>query len=64
MIIFISLTNKTQIKMKTQEQIISEYMAEKGSKGGRTTASRMTKEQRVERAKKAIKARYEKNKTI
>ena len=39
---------------------ISEYLAKIGSKGGKKAAEGMTKAARVERARKAAKARYEK----
>ena len=46
----------------TLEQTIKEYMSKIGSKGGKTSSLRMTKEQRIERAKKAVQARIQKNK--
>lgn len=42
------------------DKMLSEYMAEKGSKGGRKAALAMTPEQRSERARKAIQARWAK----
>ena len=35
---------------------LSRYLAKLGSKGGKTAAQRLTKEQRIERARKAGKA--------
>jgi hypothetical protein len=35
---------------------LSRYLAELGAKGGKTAARRLTKEQRIERARKAGKA--------
>jgi len=35
---------------------LSHYLAKLGSKGGKTAAQRLTKEQRIERARKAGKA--------
>lgn len=39
---------------------VSKYLASIGSRGGKTTAKNMTRQQRVERAKKAAAARHEK----
>jgi hypothetical protein len=39
---------------------LSAYLAKIGSKGGKKAALRMTKEQRIERARKAAKARVAK----
>jgi hypothetical protein len=39
---------------------ISKYLAKLGSKGGKESAKRLTKKQRVERARKAGKARQAK----
>ena len=44
----------------TPEQIVKDYM----SKLGKKSAEKLTKEQRVERAKKAIKARWDKKKLL
>jgi hypothetical protein len=41
---------------------ISDYLAKLGAKGGKATAQGMTKQQRVERARKAGKARQAKAK--
>lgn len=35
---------------------LSRYLAKLGAKGGKTTAQRLSKEQRIERARKAGKA--------
>jgi hypothetical protein len=43
--------------MTSDKQAIRAYLAEIGSKGGKTTAERLTKKQRVERARKAVAAR-------
>jgi hypothetical protein len=40
-----------------RERMISEYLSERGSKGGKTAAANMTAERRHERAKKAVAAR-------
>ena len=42
---------------------LSRYLAKLGAKGGKTTAQRLTKEQRIERARKAGKASQAKAKT-
>jgi len=41
---------------------IREYLSKLGAKGGRAAASRLTKEQRIDRARKAGKARQAKAK--
>lgn len=40
-------------------QEVKKYLSELGKKGGKRSLKTMTKEQRVERAKKAIKTRWE-----
>jgi hypothetical protein len=44
--------------------MVNPTKAAAGSKGGKATAANMTREQRVERAKKAIAARYTKAKEL
>lgn len=46
----------------TPEQTIKQYLSKIGSKGGKNSSLSMTKEQRIERAKKAVQARIQKNK--
>jgi hypothetical protein len=41
---------------------IRQYLSKLGAKGGKASASRLTKEQRIERARKAGKARQVKAK--
>jgi len=41
---------------------LSRYLAKLGAKGGKTAAQRLTKEQRIERARKAGKASQAKSK--
>jgi hypothetical protein len=43
---------------------LSRYLAELGRKGGKTTARRLTPEQRKENARKAAQARWAKQKGI
>jgi hypothetical protein len=42
---------------KSEKRHIEAYLAKIGSKGGKATAKKLTKEQRVERAQKAAAAR-------
>jgi len=41
---------------------LSLYLAKLGAKGGRVSAEKLTKEQRIERARKAVAARERKKK--
>jgi hypothetical protein len=43
--------------MATGKQAVKAYLAEIGAKGGKATAKKLTKEQRIERARKAVAAR-------
>jgi hypothetical protein len=45
-----------------KEKAIKAYLAEIGAKGGKATAGKLTEEQRVERARKAVAAREAKRK--
>jgi hypothetical protein len=45
-----------------EKEELSRYLAKLGAKGGKATGQRMTKQQRVERARKAGKARWAKAK--
>ena len=40
-----------------KERVLSEYLAELGSRGGKASADALTKKQRIERARKASHAR-------
>jgi len=42
------------------KDVVKDYMRQIGSRGGKRTAQRMTKNQRVARARKAAAARYAK----
>ena len=41
---------------------ISDYLAKLGAKGGKASADKLTKQQRIERATKAVQARERKRK--
>jgi hypothetical protein len=41
---------------------ISDYLAKLGAKGGKASADKLTKQQRIERARKAVQARERKRK--
>ena len=52
------MSNREPKKAGRNERIISEYLAGLGKRGGKTTAARMTAEERSQRARKAVLARY------
>jgi len=43
--------------MASDKRAVKAYLAEIGAKGGKATAEKLTKAQRVERARKAVAAR-------
>jgi hypothetical protein len=46
-----------------KQQAIKRYLAEIGARGGKATAEKLTKEQRTERARKAVAAREAKKRS-
>jgi len=45
-----------------KDRVLSEYLADIGRKGGKASSDKLTKKQRIERARKAGKARQAKAK--
>ena len=46
-----------------QPREVKRYLAEIGARGGKATAEKLTKEQRIERARKAVEAREAKKRS-
>lgn len=51
------------VREAMQKEIVRHYMAEIGSKGGKKAAEKLTKAQKVERARKAVAAREAKKRS-
>ncbi len=51
------MAHKERRKWLNKDRILSEYLAELGRKGGKVSADRLTKQQRIERARRASHAR-------